>query len=92
MIWSFRSRETEQLFLTRSSRKFQSCAKQAFQKLRMLDAASSLTDLAVLPGNRLESLKGDRDGQWSIRVNSQYRICFVWRDNEAHDVELTDYH
>ncbi len=58
----------------------------------MLDAASSLTDLAVLPGNRLESLKGDRDGQWSIRVNSQYRICFVWRDNEAHDVELTDYH
>jgi proteic killer suppression protein len=58
----------------------------------MLDAASSLTDLAVLPGNRLEPLKGDRDGQWSIRVNSQYRICFVWRDNEAHDVELTDNH
>jgi len=58
----------------------------------MLDAAQSLRDLAILPGNRLESLKGDRDGQFSIRINDQYRICFEWRDHDAYDVEVTDYH
>lgn len=58
----------------------------------MLHAASSLSDLAALPGNRLEALKGNRSGQWSIRINSQFRICFQWRDGEAREVEITDYH
>ncbi len=58
----------------------------------MLDAAKTLGDLSALPGNRLEALKGDRQGQHSIRVNEQYRICFVWRDGAAYDVEITDYH
>ncbi len=58
----------------------------------MLHAASSLSDLAALPGNRLEALKGDRDGQWSIRINNQFRICFRWHDGEAREVEITDYH
>ena len=58
----------------------------------MVDAASQLTDLATLPGNRLESLKGNRGGQCSIRVNDQYRICFEWRGGDAYDVEVTDYH
>jgi proteic killer suppression protein len=58
----------------------------------MLDAAGVLDDLKVPPGNRLEKLKGDRQGQYSIRINDQYRICFVWRDRDAHDVEICDYH
>jgi toxin HigB-1 len=58
----------------------------------MLHAASSLSDLAALPGNRLEALKGDRGGQWSIRINNQFRICFRWHDGEAREVEITDYH
>ena len=62
------------------------------QKLRMIDAASNLADLSALPGNRLEPLKGDRRGQHSISINDQYRICFEWRDSDAYDVEVTDYH
>jgi proteic killer suppression protein len=58
----------------------------------MLDAARTLADLSVLPGNRLERLKGDREGQYSIRINDQYRICFEWRDGDAYEVEVTDYH
>lgn len=58
----------------------------------MLDDAASLDDVAALPGNRLERLRGDRDGQWSIRVNDQWRICFEWRSNAAHNVEIVDYH
>ena len=58
----------------------------------MLDAAGNLDDLKVPPGNRLEKLKGNRQGQYSIRINDQYRICFSWRDHDAHDVEITDYH
>jgi proteic killer suppression protein len=58
----------------------------------MLDAARALADLSVLPGNRLERLKGDREGQYSIRINDQYRICFEWRDGDAYEVEVTDYH
>ncbi len=64
----------------------------AFQKLRMVDSASRLADLAALPGNRLEPLKGNREGQHSIRVNDRYRVCFEWRDSDAYDVEVTDYH
>ena len=58
----------------------------------MLDGATELKDLALLPGNRLEKLKGDRRGQYSIRINDQFRICFVWQGHDAHDVEITDYH
>lgn len=80
------------LFATGRSRRFQSCARRAFQKLRMIDAAGTLADLGVLPGNRLEALGGGRRGQYSIRVNDQYRICFEWSDGDAYDVEVTDYH
>jgi toxin HigB-1 len=64
----------------------------ALRRLRLLHRAASLTDLRVPPGNRLEALKGDRAGEYSIRVNNQFRICFRWKDGDAHDVELTDYH
>jgi proteic killer suppression protein len=66
--------------------------KAALRKLRMLDAATSVEDLRVLPGNRLERLHGDRAGQYSIRVNRQWRICFRWDSGDAHDVEIVDYH
>ncbi len=62
------------------------------RKLAMLDAAAKLDDLRVPPGNRLEKLAGDRKGQYSIRINDQYRVCFSWRDGDVHDVEITDYH
>lgn len=64
----------------------------ALRKLVHLNQAKSLRDLAAIPGNRLEALKGSRKGQHSIRINDQYRICFVWRDGDAYDVEMTDYH
>ena len=64
----------------------------ALRKLRFLNQARRLGDLAVPPGNRLEALKGDRTGQHSIRINDQWRICFIWRDEAAHDVEIVDYH
>ena len=67
-------------------------AKRAVTKLFMLDTVTRLEDLRVPPGNRLEALSGDRAGQHSIRVNDQWRLCFVWRDGDAHDVELVDYH
>lgn len=92
MIRAFRDRTTERLHATGSSRRFQSCARQAFQKLRMLDAATTLRDLSALSGNRLELLKGARKGRHSIRINDQYRICFEWRNGDAYDVEVTDYH
>lgn len=92
MIRSFKSRETERLFHDERVRRFQSVATVARRKLTMLDAATSLDDLAALPGNRLEALHGDRRGQHSIRINDQYRICFVWAAGEASDVEIVDYH
>jgi len=92
LIKTFQDRVTEVLYATGRSKRFQNCAKHAFQKLRMLGAASSLIDLSILPGNRLEPLKGDRKGQHSIRINDQYRICFTWREGHAYDVEVTDYH
>lgn len=66
--------------------------RQLYRKLQMLDAATSLCDLRVPPGNRLEALKGDRSGQFSIRVNERWRLCFVWIDGEAREVEFCDYH
>ena len=92
MIGSFRSKETEKLFRREFSRRFDAIAKVAKRKLDHLHAATSLADLAVVPGNRLEALVGERAGQYSIRVNDQWRICFEWKDNEAFVVEIVDYH
>ena len=93
MIRSFRDQQTENLFRRDRVKGFsQDVQRAALRKLVILDAAESLDDLRVPPGNRLEKLKGDRKGQYSIRVNDQWRICFVWSDGDAYDVEITDYH
>lgn len=92
MIRSFRCCETENIFRRQFSRRFQSVAGVAKRKLDQLDSALSLGDLAGLPGNRLEALAGDRAGQYSIRINDQWRISFRWKDGEAHQVETVDYH
>jgi len=92
VIVSFRDAETAALWRRESSRRFQAVAQVAVRKLRMLNAAVALGDLRVPPANRLEKLVGDRAGQHSIRINDQYRICFIWQDGNAHDVEIVDYH
>jgi len=92
VIRSFRSKETEQLFERQRSRKFGNIGAEARRKLRMLDDAEKLEDMAAVPGNRLESLGGDRKGQHSIRINDQWRICFSWRNGAAESVEIVDYH
>lgn len=94
MIKSYRCKETEALFVRRQpSRKLPGdIQSRARKKLLMLDAAVELDDLKVPPGNRLESLSGDREGEYSIRINRQGRICFVWTDGHAHAVEIVDYH
>jgi addiction module HigA family antidote len=92
VIKSFASPETERLFNRERVKGFQSIARAALRKLAMLDAARELRDLRAPPGNRLESLHGDREGQHSIRINDQWRVCFVWRDGDACRVEITDYH
>ena len=93
MIKSFRCRDTEALFRRERVRKFGvDVERAAFRKLLMIDAASVIGSLKVPPGNRLEALKGDRRGQHSIRINAQWRICFVWRDGHAYEVEIVDYH
>lgn len=75
-----------------SVKRFRAFERLAQRKLRQLDIASELRDLASPPGNRLEPLKGDRRGQYSIRINDQWRVCFVWRDGDAYDVEIVNYH
>lgn len=92
MIRSFRCKDTEGLHCGKRSRRFQSIEAVARRRLRQLDGAEELRDLAIFPGNRLEMLRGDRAGQHSIRVNDQWRICFKWRDGDAYDVEIVDYH
>ena len=92
MIASFNDKETESLYRDGSSKRFGAIAKVAFRKLDMINAAAELSDLQSPPGNRLEPLKGDRLGQHSIRINDQWRICFIWRDGAAHSVEIVDYH
>lgn len=91
MIKSFRCRDTEGLFETGRSRRFANIRRVALRKLDMIEAAAGLDDLKVPPGNRLEALKGDRKGQHSIRINDQWRICFLWNDG-AENVEIVDYH
>lgn len=92
MIRSFRCQETRAIHAGYGSRRFHGIDEQARKRLRWLDAATSLTDLAAIRGNRLEALKGDRAGQHSIRVNDQWRICFSWREGNSYDVEIVDYH
>ena len=92
MIRSFRCRFTEALFNDRDTPRFRSIERIARRKLLYLHRARQLADLRVSPGNRLESLKGDRKGQYSIRINDQFRICFVWLNGDASDVEIVDYH
>jgi len=93
VIASFACKETAKIWERGLSRKLDERMQQAaLRKLRMLDSAVSLQDLAVLPGNRLEMLRGNRKGQCSIRVNDQWRICFRWHSDRAHDVEIVDYH
>ena len=91
MIRSCKDRETEKLLQRLPSRKFQRIERAARLKLGFLNAALGLTDL-TLPGLRLEKLSGNRAGQYSIRVNEQYRICFRWREGDTYEVEVTDYH
>ncbi len=93
MIESFGCKRTALVFLGQVPKGFPSdILIVARRKLRMLDAATRLEDLRVPPNNRLEALKGDRAGQYSIRINDQWRLCFVWRNGAAHDVEIVDYH
>ncbi len=93
MIVSIRDADTRLLWETGKTRRIPANIRvSAWKKLAILNAALELDNLTVPPGNRLEALKGDRRGQHSIRINDQYRICFVWRDKNAHDVEIVDYH
>ena len=93
MIRSFGDKETERLFRREPVKRIPLPVQQrALRKLLILDAAESADDLRVPPGNRLERLSGDREGQYSIRVNEQWRICFYWEDGDAREVEITDYH
>ena len=93
MIVSFTCKETEKLFRGTFSTKLpQDAQRTAQRKLKQLHAAAGLDFLRIPPGNRLEHLSGNRAGQWSIRINDQWRICFRWHEGNAHDVEIVDYH
>ena len=93
MIRSFRDKETEKIFNRQRSRKLPSDIQQvALRKLRMLNRSQSLQDLRVPPSNRLEKLSGDRQDQHSIRINKQWRICFIWQNSDVYNVEIVDYH
>ena len=93
MIRSFADKETERIWEGLRSRRLPSDIQDiALRKLQLLAAANDVTDLRVPPGNSLEVLKRDRKGQWSIRINSKWRICFKWRDGHAENVEICDYH
>lgn len=93
MIRSFRDRDTERVFLRERVGRFAlPLHRSALRKMLLLDAAESLNDLRVPPANRLEKLSGAREGQYSIRINDQWRICFRWEEGNAYDVEIVDYH
>ena len=93
MIRSFADRQAERLFAREPVRRWSSdLQRAALRKLVLLDAADAVSDLREPPGNRLEKLSDDRIGQYSIRINDQWRICFSWRDGDAYDVEIADYH
>jgi len=92
MIRSFNCRDTEALFRDQDNVRFRAIERVARRKLLYLHRAKVLDDLRAPPGNRLEALKGNRKGQYSIRVNDQWRLCFGWKDGDAYDVEIVDYH
>ena len=92
MIKAYRDKKTESLANGEFVRAFSGFSRQAEQRLEILDAAQSTADLAALPSNRLEALSGDRNGQFSTRINQQWRICFEWPDNGPENVEIADYH
>ena len=92
MIRSCRNPDTKKLVDREFCKKFSAIEKAARLRLDRLDVATSLKDLSMIPGHRLEKLAGDRDGQCSIRINDQYRVCFEWKDGDAWNVEIVDYH
>ena len=92
MIRSFKDEDTETLFLLGRVRRFANIERSALRKLKQLDLAQRIDDMRAPPANRLEKLSGDRAGQWSVRINDQFRICFRWTDGGADDVEIVDYH
>jgi toxin HigB-1 len=93
MIRSFRNKETQEIFQGRFVKGVDGQIQQrAREKLKYLDSAADLRDLLIPPSNMLEVLKGDRKGQYSLRINKQWRVCFKWKDNDAFDVEIVDYH
>jgi proteic killer suppression protein len=92
MIQSFRNADTKEFYETGTNRRWAAIRAVALRKLDQIEASINLSDLRVPPGNRLEALKGDRAGQHSIRINDKYRICFIWKVDGAHAVEITDYH
>ncbi len=92
VIKSFKDEDTERLFQNEKVKRWRSIETVARRKLLMIDAAEQLNDLKAPPRNRLHSLKQDREGQHAIRINDQYRVCFAWREGNAYEVEITDYH
>jgi len=92
MIKSFKDKKTKKLHEGECATIFQSFCRQAEKRLRILDAADTIETLMLLPSNRFKALGGDRQGQFSIRINDQWRICFTWHDDGPHDVEIVDYH
>jgi proteic killer suppression protein len=92
MIRSFADEDTEQVFHHRHNRRYAAIERVALRKLRQIHRVSTVEQLYLPPANRLERLKGDRKGEWSLRINSQYRVCFEWRDGDAYNVEIVDYH
>ena len=92
MISSFKCKDTQELYETGVNRRFASIARVALRKLDMLAAATIVETLRVPPGNRLEQLRGNRAGQWSVRINDQWRVCFSWSGTNAENVEIVDYH
>jgi proteic killer suppression protein len=92
MIQGFNDRDTERLFNDEDVRRFRAIERQARRKLLLLDTAVSLDDLRMPPGNRLEALSGSRQGQYSIRINNQWRVCFRWQASGPYDVAIVDYH
>ena len=92
MIGSYRDKDTQRLAEGRGVLRFRMIEAVARRKLYQIYLAQRISDLAIPPGNRLEKLSGNRAGQWSIRINDQWRICFEWQDDTAYDVEIVDYH
>ena len=93
MIKSFADKEAEKIYRRERSKKLpQDIQQVALRKLRMIDSAVNIDDLRIPPANRLEKLKGDREGQYSVRINRQWRVCFTWHNGDAFDVEIVDYH